>query len=89
MYVVRSRLTGKARTWCTSYERAHAIAAPIGDLYVHEDRGARHLYPDWRPKMGTVHPYDREAQQALQAEFEELKAAYLAGVPKIDPCLAD
>jgi hypothetical protein len=79
MYVIRDE-TGKAFTWCTDKRRADLIAGPSYNMRMRLDRGAQHYW--WflpRLKLGEVHPYDLEARAHLQARFEELRAAWLAG----------
>jgi hypothetical protein len=80
MYIVRDKVTGKARTWRVSYAEAAAIAAPCPFSRVVPDMGATHRYRGWRPRIGGGrHPYDQEATNALQADLAELVAAYQAG----------
>jgi hypothetical protein len=80
MYIVRDKVTGKARTWRVSYDEAKAIAAPCLFSKVVPDNGGQRLYPNWRPRFAAGrHPYDQQAIDALQAELAELIAAYKAG----------
>lgn len=63
MMTVRDTRTGEAVSWGTDHTRMHEIAATDPSFEAVEDRAASRYY--WylgkRP-MGSVHPYDRDAQ---------------------------
>lgn len=80
MRVVRDNLqNGKAVTWGTDDTRLRKLASTGEQYRISTDLGAGfaycHIKADWRQS----NPYDVEAREALQAEFEQLKDAWLAG----------
>lgn len=80
MLIVRDRLAGgRVVTSGTDSDRLRLLAATCEQYEVCPDLGAGSYYCNHEIVRNQPHPYDAGAQAALQQQFEQLKAAWLAG----------